>query len=250
VERGRLAIENPKSKIEIDLSVGAAGLGVELSEAQVAQLARYAELLEQWNRVMNLTRVPPEEVVPLHFLDSLSVAQAVNLARPARLVDVGSGAGFPGLVLKIAFPVLDVTLLDSTRKRLAFLDAVIADLSLSEVRTLHARAEGAGRDPAHRERYDIAVARAVSRLNSLAELLLPLTRVGGCAIAMKSASADEEIREASVAIRTLGGARPRVVALTLPATDIERRLVVIEKVRPSAPAYPRDASRIKAKPLG
>jgi 16S rRNA (guanine527-N7)-methyltransferase len=206
-------------------------------------------MLEEWNRVMNLTRVPPDEIVPLHFLDSLTVATMVDLSGSLRLIDVGTGAGFPGLALKIAFPSLDATLLDSTRKRLDFLDAVIADLSLTGVRTAHARAEAAGRDPKYRERFDLATARAVSRLNTLSELLLPLVRVGGQAVAMKSAAVDEEAAEAANAVKMLGGSAPRVVAVTLPGTEIERKLVVIDKPRPSPARYPRDGAQIKSKPL-
>lgn len=220
-----------------------------LSDRQLAQFARYAEMLEEWNRVLNLTRVPPDEIVPLHFLDSLTVAKAVDLIRPLRLIDVGTGAGFPGLALKIAFPSLDVTLLDSTRKRLSFLDAVIADLGLTGVRTAHGRAEAAGRNPAYRERFDIATARAVSRLNALAEFLVPLVRLGGHIVAMKSAAVDEEVAESANAVKILGGSAPRSVAVTLPETDIERKLVIIDKVRPTPSRYPRDATQIKAKPL-
>ncbi len=246
---GRFQIQNPKSKIQNSLHSGALNLGISLTVRQIGQLVRYAEMLEEWNRVMNLTRVPSDEFVPLHFLDSLSVARAVDLTAPSRLIDVGTGAGFPGLVLKIAFPHLDVTLLDSTCKRLRFLDAVIEDLALTGARTAHGRAEEIGRDPAHRERYDFVTARAVSRLNLLAEYLIPLSRLGGTVVAMKSAGADEEIAEAEHAIQLLGGTTEQIRTLMLPESDIERKLVVIRKTGTTPREYPRDSSQIKARPL-
>lgn len=231
------------------LCSGAESLGVSLSNDQVNLFARYADVLTEWNRDINLTRVPPDKYIPLHFLDSLSLACAIDLSASFRLIDVGAGAGFPGLALKIAFPALDVTLLDSTRKRLAFLDAVIAELSLSGVRTMHARAEDAGRDRNHRQRYDVVTARAVSRLNILAELLLPLARVGGRVVAMKSAEVDDEVCQSATAVQVLGGAPARITTLVLPGADIARKLVVIDKVRPTPTTYPRDSAHIKSKPL-
>jgi 16S rRNA (guanine527-N7)-methyltransferase len=231
------------------LRSGAAAFGVSLTDTQTQQFARYAELLEDWNRSLNLTRVSPADVVPLHFLDSLTLAGAIDLSPPFRLIDVGSGAGFPGLALKIAFPALDVTLLDATRKRLAFLDAVITDLSLQDVRTIHSRAEDAGRDRNHRQHYDVVTARAVSRLHMLAELLIPLARIGGHVAAMKSADIDDELAESVTAVSALGGATPRIISLTLPGTDITRKLVVIDKIRPTLPAYPRDSSQVKSNPI-
>jgi 16S rRNA (guanine527-N7)-methyltransferase len=231
------------------LKSGARELGLDLSETLVRQFARYAELLEEWNARMNLTRVPPEEVVPLHFLDSLLVCQAIDLSVPARLIDVGSGAGFPGLPLKLVYPSLNVTLLDSTRKRLTFLDTVIGELGLSGVKTLHARAEEAGRDSNHRDRYDVVTARAVARLNTLAEWLLPLVRPGGVAVALKSVGADEEIEQAGTAIAKLGGRLEKVTTARIPDTDIERKIVVLRKDKPTPPRYPRPTAEIKSHPL-
>jgi 16S rRNA (guanine527-N7)-methyltransferase len=243
-------IDDSPSDFETNLRAGAQALGLVLSPEQIHQFKRYSDLLGEWNKVMNLTRIPPDEFVPLHFLDSLTVGATIDLSRPARLIDVGTGAGFPGLALKIAYPMLDVTLLDSTRKRLNFLDAVVAELGLTSVRTLHSRAEQAGRDSRHRERYDIAAARAVSRLNALAELMLPLIRVGGTVVAMKSAAVDDELEEGSAAAKDVGGTIPRVTAVTIPGTEIERSLVVIQKSGHTPAKYPRDASAIKSKPLG
>jgi 16S rRNA (guanine527-N7)-methyltransferase len=237
------------TSVAAQLKAGVADLGLNLDDTQLGQFVRYGQLLEEWNARMNLTRVPSEEVVPLHFLDSLLVCRAVDLQPGDRLIDVGSGAGFPGLPLKIAFPSISVTLLDSTRKRLAFLEAVIQDLGLTAANTLHSRAEDAGRDPRHRDHYDVVTARAVARLGKLAEWLLPFVKPGGAAVALKSAGADEEIDETVGALVKLGSKLESVVALRIPQTDIERKLVVLRKEKPTPARYPRPAAEIKARPL-
>lgn len=248
-------IENPETRIESALLQGAAALGLTLNRRQIEQFSRYATLLEEWNARLNLTRIPPEQVVPLHFLDSLAVVEAFRpsgvqgFGSLSTLIDIGTGAGFPGLPLKIAFPALAVTLLDSTRKRLNFLDVVIQELELTDVRTLHARAEEAGRAAPHREAYDCAVARAVARLNILVEWLLPFVRVGGRALALKSADVEAEVAEAEPGVKRLGGVVEQVVPVRLPGVDIERRIVVLRKIRRTPPRYPRAGGEIKAHPL-
>lgn len=178
---------------------------------------------------MNLTSVTAEQVVPRHFLDSLAAQRAVDLSGGGRLIDVGTGAGFPGIPLKIAFPSLQITLLDSTRKRLTFLDAVIADLGLERITTVHSRAEDAARLPAHRAQYDFATARAVAPLERLAGWMIPFLRPGGIAIALKSEDAEEEIGEAGATIRKLGARTERVVMVRIPGTEIDRRIAVLRK---------------------
>jgi len=242
-------IHNPQSRIENQLVEGAAGLGLTLTDRQIEQFVRYAALLEEWNARMNLTRIPPDQVVPLHFLDSLALCRAVDLRAGGRLIDVGTGAGFPGVPLKIAFPALSLTLLDSTRKRLVFLDTVLRQLDLPGAITLHARAEEAGRAAPHREAYDYAAARAVARLNVLAEWLLPLIRVGGAALALKSADVQKEIAEAEGAVTRLGGVVEKIVSVVLPGVGIERKIVVLRKTRRTPPRYPRAGGEIRAKPL-
>jgi 16S rRNA (guanine527-N7)-methyltransferase len=231
------------------LTVGAEALGVRLNEKQIGQFAQYAALLEEWNARMNLTRVAPQDVVPLHFLDSLTVSGVAEGPLTGRLLDVGTGAGFPGVPLKIVYPELSVSLLDSTRKKLDFLDAVISALGLQGIQTVHSRAEEAGRDNRHRQKYDVVTARAVARMNVLSEWLLPLVKAGGIAVAMKSAASDEEIAEAENAVKTLGGEIEKVSSVVIPGTDIERKIVVMRKLRPTPAKYPRIAAEIKARPL-
>ena len=230
------------------LQAGARILGVELSEKMISQFNRYAQMLEDWNSRMNLTSVPAQEVVPLHFLDSLTALNE-EMSSGGRLVDVGTGAGLPGLPLKLVHPALEVTLMDSTRKRLDFLQAVIDELELEGIHVCHMRAEDAGKDPVHRQRYRFVTARAVSRMNVLVEWLLPLLKVGGEMIALKSAGAEEEIKGASKAIYILGGEPPRITPILVPGTDIERKVVRIRKIVSTPPAYPRMGGEIKSNPL-
>ncbi len=213
------------------LAAGANALGLTLDADTVARFARFAILLEAGNRKLNLTRIRLEDVTSLHFLDSLVVAAAHRPAPGARLLDVGTGAGFPGLPLALVFPALDVTLMDATRKRLVFLDEVLHDLSVTNARTLHARAEELARDPDHRERYDLVTARAVAPLSTLAGWLLPFARVGGLAVAYKSRDAQAEADAARSVIAELGGVLEQSADIELPGTDITRKLILMRKVR-------------------
>jgi len=218
------------------LREGAAALGIALDERQLDQFALFEEMLADWNQRLNLTRVPREQTVALHFLDSLAAARGADLSGGGRLIDVGTGAGFPGLPLKIAFPGLEVVLLDSTRKKLGFVEAVIDRLGLAGTRTLHARAEEVARERAYRQRFDFASARAVAALPVLAGWLLPFVRVGGTALALKSREAGTEIEEARSVVESLGGRLLEPARVRLPGTQIERLIVPIRRVRPAAPA--------------
>ena len=220
--------EQARSEFREQLKRGAAAWEIALDETTLDRFARFAERLEETNRTLNLTRVPPSEYVTKHFLDSLALAAVWKPKSGDRLIDVGTGAGFPGAPLAFAFPALSVTLLDGTGKRLRFLDSVLAELGVTNAKTLHGRAEETAKLPAHHGRYDIATARAVAPLDKLAGWLLPFVKPGGLAIAYKSAGAGEEI-EAARPLLTKWGGRPQVSAVTIPETDITRVLVLVQR---------------------
>ncbi len=213
----------------------------------IPQLEEFARLLLEKNQVMNLTAITePREVATLHLLDSLCVWQAGGWTEGS-LLDVGTGAGFPGLPLRIAHPSLQVTLLDSLGKRVAFLQEVCQALGLSDVQCVHARAEEYALT--HREAFATVTSRAVANLRMLAELCLPLVKTGGRFLCMKSVDSREEIREAEPALRRLGGEIQQVIDYTIPTTDIRHRLLVIRKARPTPRQYPRRFAQIKKQPL-
>jgi 16S rRNA (guanine527-N7)-methyltransferase len=212
-----------------------------LTETQLNAFEQYSQELIAWNQRVNLTRiVEPEEIAVKHFLDSLSVCQALPaLSFGFSVIDVGSGAGFPGLPLKIALPDIQLTLLESTGKKTAFLQHMVDTLNLTDVTVLTARAEEAGQQPTHREQYDVAVARAVSTLPILAEYTLPLVKVGGLVIVQKGQPATEEIKTATKALEVLGGKIRQILPVTVPGLNAERHLLVIDKHKPTAKQYPR-----------
>ena len=232
------------------------GAGLTLSDRQLAQLEQYYQMVIEQNQVMNLTSITERnEFIEKHLMDSLSPLAADEALRSllltpgTRMIDVGTGAGFPGIPLKIACPSLSVTLLDSLRKRVGFLDQVIASLELTDITAVHMRAEEAGRDPLLREQYDLAVSRAVASLSILTEYDLPFVRIGGLFLAYKALSAEEELSQAETAIRKLGGKADSPITLTLPDTDLNRSLLVIRKVRPTPKGYPRKPRTAKKNPL-
>ena len=227
------------------LTAGLSELG--LDAARVPLLERFSSLLLEKNKVMNLTAITePGAVAQLHLLDSAALLQFVDLTDKA-VVDVGTGAGFPGMPLRILKDDFDLTLLDSLGKRVNWLAEVCDELQLKRVQCVHARAEEFAAQ--HRETYDLAVSRAVAQLNMLAELCLPLVRVGGQFAAMKSVDTEEEIDAAKSAIKALGGRIVRVADYTIPTSDVVHRLVIVEKVSPTPRAYPRAFARIKKSPL-
>lgn len=231
------------------LADGARELGLELNAEQLDQFSRYADLLIEWNARFNLTSiVDPRDIVIKHFLDSLSVLKALPL-KARRLIDVGAGAGLPGLPIKIARPDVTVVLVEATRKKCEFLAAAIKDLKVYNVFVVNARAEDAGRDSHHRESYDVALARAVADLPVLAEYLLPLVKVGGVAVAQKSKGVEDEIERADTAILLLGGLNAEVVPVRVPGLSDERNLIVIEKLAATPEDYPRRAGVPAKKPI-
>ena len=213
----------------------------------IPPLLRYARLLVETNKVMNLTAISePAEIATLHFLDSLSLLQYADF-RGKSLVDVGTGAGFPGLPLRIVEPTIKLTLLDSLGKRAAFLQRVCGDLGLLDVNCVHARAEEFAAE--HRESFDFAVSRAVASLPILTELCLPLVKVGGMFLAMKSVDSGRELEAAAHAIEALGGQVAGMKDYVIPETEVTHRLILIRKVRPTPGNYPRAFAKIKKSPL-
>lgn len=240
----------PQRPVADLLREGADALGISLAPEEIGRYETYIRELLDWNQRMNLTAAhEPGEVAVKHVLDSLTCVRAVKLGRGVRTLDVGTGAGFPGVVLKIHAPDLPLTLLDSTRKKLDFLEHLTGVLGFTDVATLHARAEDAGHDRRHRERYDLVVARAVAELRVLLEFCLPFVRVGGTFLAMKGPRGDEETAPARNALATLGGTLERVIPLSLPFEAGERRLIVVRKRRPTPAAYPRQAGAPSKSPL-
>lgn len=224
---------------------------IPFSKEQQEQLITYYEMLVEKNKVMNLTAITEfEEVLDKHFLDSISLAQYVDLTKPVSVIDLGTGAGFPGMPLKIMFPDIKITLADSLNKRILFLDEVISELGLTDIQTVHARAEDLAHDPNYREQYDYCVSRAVANLSSLSEYCLPFVRIGGSFISYKSGEIEEELAAAKKAIFLLGGQFDRVIPFQLEGTDLNRSFVVIRKEKKTAKTYPRKSGMPTKKPLG
>lgn len=235
------------TQFEKDLSE----LGITLSEKQIAQFMKYYELLVEWNSFMNLTGITEfDEVMKKHFVDSVSLIKAIDVKdKELSVIDIGTGAGFPGVPLKIAFPDLKVTLLDSLNKRIKFLDEVIAQLGLENIDTIHGRAEDFAKPEKLREKYDICVSRAVANLATLSEFCLPFVKVGGCFVSYKSEKISDEAMDAKNAIFLLGGKVKEQVEFLLPESDIYRNLFVIEKKSATPKKYPRKAGLPAKEPL-
>ncbi len=223
-------------------------LNISLSEEQIQQFLTYYELLIEKNKVMNLTAITEyDEVIEKHFLDSISLCQVYDLTKPVKVLDLGTGAGFPGIPLKIAFPEIEITLADSLNKRIKFLDEVIAELGLKKVTTVHARAEELARNKAHREAYDLVVSRAVANLSTLGEYCIPFVKNCGNFISYKSGEVENEVENAGKAIKILGGQLKEVYKFEL--SEQKRSFVVIEKVKTTPKTYPRKAGTPSKEPL-
>ena len=223
---------------------------IPFSEMQQEQLTLYYEMLVEKNKVMNLTAITEfEDVLEKHFLDSIAVARYVDLTGELSVIDLGTGAGFPGIPLKIMFPNLKITLADSLNKRILFLNEVIDALKLENVTAVHGRAEDLAVDENYRGQYDYCVSRAVANLSTLSEYCLPFVKVGGTFISYKSGEIDEELSTAKKAIFLLGGQLKDVIPFQLDGTDLSRSFVMIEKVKKTPKAYPRKSGMPSKKPL-
>lgn len=225
-------------------------LQIVLTKEQLHAFLVYYEMLLEKNKVMNLTAITEyEDVVEKHFIDSLSLVRAVSLSGEKKVLDLGTGAGFPGIPLKIAFPKLNIVLMDSLNKRIGFLNEVIQKLGMKDIYAVHGRAEEMGRKAEYRENFDLCVSRAVANLASLSEYCIPFVKKGGSFISYKSGDVEDELKQADKAIKVLGGKLREVSVFQLPNTEIARSLVVIEKVKSTPKAYPRKAGMPSREPI-
>ena len=225
-------------------------LGISLTERQKQQFDQFYELLVEWNKVMNLTGITEyEEVNEKHFVDSISIVNALDMNEVNTVIDIGTGAGFPGIPLKIAFPHLKVVLLDSLNKRINFLNTVIEQLELKDIKTIHGRAEDYAKQQDYREKFDLCLSRAVANLSTLSEYCIPYVKVNGMFVPYKSGEIDEELENSKNAIRILGGELQKVVKFQLPGTEIGRSFVLIKKKQNTLKKYPRKAGLPAKEPL-
>lgn len=236
----------------IQLQKQAQEIGIILTEKQIAQFQTYYDRLIETNKVMNLTAITElEEVISKHFIDSLLLIQAYPdiAGQKLKVLDLGTGAGFPGIPLKIAFPSLQITLMDSLNKRVKFLKSVIDELKLCDIEAVHGRAEEAARNTTYREQFDLCVSRAVANLATLSEYTLPFVKIGGMCIPYKAAGVEEEVDAAKKAIQILGGKLTTVKKVALPETEIERSFILIDKVKKTPKTYPRKPGTASKEPI-
>ncbi len=232
---------------------GAQRLGINLNEEQIKKVSRYLELLVQWNQKINLTSLKiPREIIIKHFLDSISCIKVINKyidKERINIIDIGTGAGFPGIPIKIICPSIRLSLLEARKKKTIFLEKVTEEINFQKVKILNGRAETFGKGPDYREKYDIAISRAVARLNVLSEYCLPLVRVGGLFVAQKGRSYKEEIDKALKAVQLLGGELIGVENVRIPFINQEKYLLVIKKIKDTPSKYPRKEGLPQKRPL-
>lgn len=237
-----------KKRFEEEMSKKSKILGVRFSVEQIEQFYKYMNLLIEWNEKMNLTAITePKEIILKHFIDSITILKYID--DNSKLVDVGTGAGFPGVPLSIMNPTLKITLVDSLNKRLIFLQEVVKELNLKNIEIVHARAEEFGQNKNCREKFDIATSRAVANLATLSEYLVPLVKIDGKIISMKASNAKEEINDAKKAIEVLGGKIEKIEEFDLPESDIGRTIIIIDKNKCTPAIYPRKAGTPAKEPI-
>lgn len=225
-------------------------LNLQPTQEQLSKLYFFYELLIEKNKVMNLTGITEyEEVIDKHFVDSVSIIKAIDLNKKIRVIDLGTGAGFPGIPLKIMFPNIEIVLVDSLNKRIKFLEEVVEQLQLTDISCIHSRAEDLAQNKEYREQFDLCVSRAVANLSTLCEYCIPFVKVGGNFVSYKSGVIQEELEQAKYAISTLGGELSEVINFTLPETDIERSFIKIKKNKNTQKKYPRKAGLPGKEPL-
>lgn len=223
-------------------------IDINLTNKQLNEFYTYMNLLIEWNKNINLTAITePEEIIKKHFIDSLTISK--NIQKDSSIIDVGTGAGFPGIPLKIVREDINVVLLDALNKRLNFLNEVVKENKLENIETVHFRAEEIGKNKKYREKYDIATSRAVAQLNILAEYLLPLVKVGGKCICMKGSNVEEELKNSKKAITLLGGEIEKIEEFILPDSDIKRNVIIIKKVNSTPAKYPRKPGTPAKEPI-
>ena len=215
-------------------------INISFSEKQIENFYKYMNMLIEWNKKINLTAIiEPKDIILKHFIDSLTILKYIN--KEDKIIDVGTGAGFPGIPLKIMKEDTDITLLDSLNKRINFLNEVIKELNLQNIKTVHSRIEDAGKDIIHREKYDITISRAVSNLSTLSEYMIPLTKINGYCICMKGAEVEYEILKSEYAINLLGGSIYKKEELNLTKNDNKRNIIILKKDKKTPKEYPRKA---------
>lgn len=225
-------------------------VGLELTEVQYEQFIKYMRLLQEWNEKINLTAITEdEEVIKKHFIDCIKAFKSDAIKNARNIIDVGTGAGFPGLPIAIMNPNVEVTLLDSLNKRINFLNLVIRELGLNNVTTIHSRAEDGARKPELREKFDVATSRAVANMAVLSEFCMPYVKKGGYFVALKGPAIDEELENGSNAIKILGGELKGIIEVSIEETDLKHNIVEVKKVKSCPKTYPRKAGTVNKKPL-